>query len=50
MFVLCNTGHWGEAIEKTEQRLTLNREPWVHSILAWLKLHQERNQEAEGGD
>ena len=47
MFVLCNTGHYAEAIEKTEHRLTLNREPWVYSILAWLKLHQERYQEAK---
>ncbi len=47
MFVLCNTGHFEEAIEKAEHRLKLSNDVWIYSIFAWVNLHQGRYREAK---
>ena len=47
MLVLCDAGHFEEALKVIEHRLKLRDDPWVYSILAWVKLHQERYQEAK---
>lgn len=44
---LCNTGEFGEAIEKIEYRRKLSDDRWLYSFRAWVYLHKGQYEEAK---